>query len=98
MFSGTIMIAPAKKKRSKFVNVLRDVNTLRHKLGIPTDLNHLPKGVIGEPNRCVIARATGACVCGVKASKNGKYVYLTKRLRNFVHAFDDGKYPWLISH
>lgn len=85
------------KRVPKLVNVLRDVNALRHRLGFKTELRNLPKGVRYKPEYCVIAKATGTFVDGSYARADDNIFQLTKRLQTFVDRFDDGKYPWLIA-
>ena len=85
------------KRVPRLVNVLRDVNALRHRLGFKTELKKLPKGVPNKLEYCVIAKATGTFVDGWYARTGDNEFKLTKRLQTFVDRFDDGKYPWLIA-
>ena len=80
-------------KRPKFVNVLRDVNSIRHRLG-KKNINKLPKGNIGHNSSCVLANAIG---CDLTELIWVTGIDLTKRLDKFIGNFDEGKYPWLIA-
>ena len=80
-------------KRPKFVNVLRDVNSIRHRLG-KKSITRLPKGDLGTDISCPLANAIG---CDLSVLLWDKDIDLTKRLNRWAYNFDDGKYPWLIA-
>ena len=92
------------KRVPKLVNVLRDVNALRARVGRKTALKRLPKGYKQRVDSCPIANATGLEIEDEFANyhdwndiSKDKRIPLTNRLVKFVRDFDRGKYPWLIA-